>query len=521
MAYSVGGSFYNELDFLTNIGMINNDNKDTIYNSLYGYKNTNGKTDITNTAQTSFVVYKGTNNVGTGNIKKYYNDKVNSGNEDDLNIYLKLIRDFNKPGYESMRLKAADIAYLKDLGVYPINRMWCLRRYPEMVNPPNNLMDWDKTRPIATVCGWIEPGDDKNFFNISFNESWTKITERLDQVLMKIMDKEFGLKGSLISVPGWSQGLLFSFLKNMGLTNFDMNNIPQGNPNVLQEAATRVAEGSDAGFGLASTFSQTLKVTYEQKFIGDIDPGSAMLDIIQNLLTMGTSEVKYVMGGADQYNILGSIKKASRNNSVDNWWSVIKNVVYAFMGAIGVLFKGLEGSLSDVAVSPKKADPTKSSPSPRAAASSVTDTFQNVLNKLAETTGDLAQTILASTVAKWRWPLMGSISVMDGSNSTPWHLTMGNPYSPTISLGNIVVKTITVKSNNEFGFNDIPTQLTAEIQLELGRNLGAQEIFQMFNNSYNRIYKKDKNGNITPIVASTTVQSYEKYINDGGEANTW
>jgi hypothetical protein len=41
----------------------------------------------------------------------------------------------------------------------------------------------------------------------------------------------------------------------------------------------------------------TLKTSYEQKFIGDVDPGSAMLDIIESLTYMGTRDTRFVFNG--------------------------------------------------------------------------------------------------------------------------------------------------------------------------------------------------------------------------------
>ena len=111
------------------------------------------------------------------------------------------------------------------------------------------------------------------------------------------------------------------------------------------------------------------------------------------------------------------------------------------------------------------------------------------LNNIASLGEGLIQSILASTVAKWRWALKGSLALMTGENSTPWHLTIGNPYSPFVSLGNVVVDNVELVFNNEFAFNDMPTLLKVKVTVRLGRSLGSQEIFQMFNNGYNRTYE--------------------------------
>ena len=96
--------------------------------------------------------------------------------------------------------------------------------------------------------------------------------------------------------------------------------------------------------------------------------------------------------------------------------------------------------------------------------------------------------VLAGSVYRYRWPLRGSIGVMSGLNTTPWHLTIGNPFSPILNIGNIVVENVKLDFSNELGFNDMPKSVKATFQLKLGRDLGKQEIERMFNNQYGRIY---------------------------------
>ena len=94
-----------------------------------------------------------------------------------------MLKDFNTtsgtPG-AGLRLKAGDFAYLRDLGVYPINRMAILRRFPIGISLTENLEEMT-LEPISTVIGWIKP--DANFGTISFNENWGKTTKRFDQLL--------------------------------------------------------------------------------------------------------------------------------------------------------------------------------------------------------------------------------------------------------------------------------------------------------------------------------------------------
>lgn len=482
---------YNEMSFLFNTNLSNVDNLDTIYNSIGSEReltdNNGVKYNIVN-------VFMDKNYIGTEKIKNFIKEKIYDTNNNDENPYLRLIREFSSPEMKAMRLKPGDFAYLKKLGVYPINRLMILRRYPEGCIVPRNLARWkNPPLPISTVIGWVDEGSEE-LFSISFSEKWTTYTEMLHITLGEILKNEFGIGGTnVMSVPGWSQGLLFGFLKEMGLTNnYGLNRIPQGDPNVLQEAAIREGGGPDTKFTLESKLKVKFETEYEQKFIGDIDPGLAMHDIINNLVKMGTSDVKYVFNGSSP--IITDLLKATNSNSLDAWWNFTKEVIDAFLKAIQNIAKSFENILTNTnQVSNTSANTSQDGLNK----ASQTANFQKNIIDSANNDGALStivegglQTILASTVAKYRWPLKGAIAVGTGMATTPWHLTIGNPYSPVLSINNIVVKDVNLSAANDFSFNDIPKELKVTIEIELGRNLGGQEISQMFNNNYYRTYKK-------------------------------
>lgn len=477
MSYNSLGSAYSELDFLTIIPpkLQNNNNKGSIY------------------GDTSVIFKQDNPSDGITYYRNYYKDNVykySATNQSDLNPYLKLIRDFEN--FSSMKFSASDFTYLSDLGVYPTNRMWTLRRFNDFVTVENNLQKMPNVSPISTVVGWINPSEE-TFFNFSFNEKWTTMNDRLDQVMMKILQEEFGFKAeNVISLPGWSQGLLFGFLQAMGLASdeFDLTHIPQGDPSVLSEAATR-ANNNNPEYGQESTINLTLNTSYEQKFVGDIDPGAAFLDIINNLTKMGTRDTKYIFSGTSP--IIDSLRKANENGgTIEDWWNFITDVLSAFLTAIKKIFDSIKGSFKTDLKHTETDNPVD-----EGAKNVVTNLIIGVTN----ITDGFLQSVLASTVAKWRYALDGSIGLMTGQSTTPWHITLGNPLSPTVSLSNVKITQISVKLKNEMAFNDMPTKLDVEIQLSLGRNLGAQELFNMFNNGYQRSYSSSTtslyHGNMT------------------------
>jgi hypothetical protein len=525
---------------------------------------------------TKIVVYK--SKTQNPNIKNYIKNTVYKYESDNKkNPYIQILDDFgikNSPS-PGLIIKASDLAYLKELGVYPMNRMVILRRFPEGCFVPNNLDEEMKVRPISTIIGWIPP--DKNFGSITFNETWGVHTERFDQLIGKILKDTTGIDiaGALIPIPDFAQGILFEFYKHMKITDqggsedvddegfilsdgkkvdsyWDYNNLPIGDPNVLREGPFRDPDGQN----ILSSFSFEFDTTYEQKLIGDVDPGSAMLDIIDNIYAMGTSNMKFYW--SDNSPMIKAAKNTAKEggNDIEAWWRFVKEFMSAFWEGMIEMLKGGKETLNrmikdakdknnvekqdseaatikkekeDIAAQNKinnyqsilkrGTDITTNPPKPLSEerkkwyndeikklqdsiASSDLEDELNPAAKVLEASGvmvdvmidfikNVADTILASTAYIHRFKIRGGIELMVGGkdSSTPWYLTIGNPYSPWLASNHIKVKTATIETSMEMGYNDQPQWIKATFSCEFTRNLGKQELMRMFNNTFKRTYK--------------------------------
>jgi hypothetical protein len=400
----------------------------------------------------------------TEKIQNYVKDTIYNEDRKD-NPYIDLTNYFNgEKASKSLNIKPSDLAYLRELGVYPINRMVILRRFAEGVTVPERLDELD-IEPISVIAGWLKP--DENFGKIGFNETWGHTQARIDELLTDMINTSF-TKGqkltSLIPVPNFAQGLLFGLLKDTGITggqnsNWDWNNIPIGDPNVLMEGPYR----DPAQQNIKSEFNFTFETIYEQKFIGDIDPGDAMINIIDSLLKMGTSNMKYWLNGKS--GIVGAAKEAIDKSDLNYWWILIEKT-------LSELWKVIKTTISNI-----------------------TEFVTSSTDKVADFKEVLIKTlnsVLNATIARYRWELKGSMAMMTGDSPTPWFLTIGNPYSPWIASNHVVVQKVDIETSNEVGFNDMPMWLKVNITVSQSRNLGRNEILRMFNNIYIRKYSKTK-----------------------------
>ena len=458
--------------------------------------------------------------INKGDVKNYIKSEVNKPyTANNNNPYLDLLTYTNDTNTsKALKLKSTDFAYLRDIGVLPINRLMILRRFPEGVVVPVDLQDISisKVEPISVVVGWVKK--DTNLLNFTFNEVWKQqgSGDMLHLMLAKIIKDEFGLEiDKIIPIPGWGLGFMFGILKEMGLTTFDKTNVPIGNPNLLKESITRPHEE----FGLESSFSFELETVYEQKYISGVDPTVAVLDILTNLLAMGTSNTEFL--GTKGSRILQLLRTANENPTNGAGWALlIDEVSTAFMRAI-------RSAITQVAKDIKQLANPKQSDQNAVKSATTSDTKDSTKNedksqaKANESLGlvqraidsSITKTILASTLARYKWPLRGSISMFTGDPTTPWHLTIGNPYAPVLSMNNIYVTNVAVGMGKDFGYNDMPRTMEVKVSMKQGRNLGKQEIFSFFGVNYKRKYTLSKNTDNTNAISKQKVNSSTQKVN--------
>lgn len=503
-------------------------------------------------------VYKDSGSHYRNNVIGYIGDTIYATDRINQDPYISLLDYFNgsgggtgsggdnKHGPPSMTLKAADFVYLRDLGVYPINRLIILRRYRDGVIVPNNLSLF-KERPISTVVGWFKVDDsNKELFSFNFGEKWVEQTETLDKVIQKIMKEQFGIRTEMfLPVAGWSQGFLFGMLNKMGLTTYDFLHVPTGDPNVLRQAMMRDTDGQS----LLSDLKITFETSYEQKYIDGVDPGLAFQDIIANLARCGTSDMKFILNGNSEafQTFFKDVLMGGSKDSAQAWVNLGKQLVDVFVSTVKEFFTGLSNtdtgtkSAGNITTSwsgvndqittnnqtasnkqaqidnaQKKLSDLKNQQSQSSHPELYTNNINYWQNRLDNLQGKsskaspngifagvnldfskvssifsgVVNTILAGSVYRYRWPLIGSIGLMSGLSTTPWHLTVGNPFSPILNMANIVVNNVDLKFSTELGFQDMPKRVDVTLDIKLARPFGAQEINRMFNNQYGRIYSK-------------------------------
>lgn len=398
----------------------------------------------------------------------------NTGGDDIYDVRTNSIIDYTDQ-YPAMRMKPEDFAYLKDLGVYPNNRLIVARRFSNPVS--DDLTSENMNEPISTLVSWYN----KFPLEVTFSEEW----EEGSGDFLSLFDEMFGGVGTkrgmqavgsfldkIGKFPGFSEGLQFQILNALGVdTGFGMQNIPSGDPNLIQESKKRIV-----GNSLRCDYSINFETTYEQKFISDNDPTLVYLDIINNVLRFGSSESKFYIDSKGGDNKLTQF--LNKFKSGDPFGAILD-----FLKAVGKAILNLGESLIGLV---------------KGGIQAIGD---GDFDSLGSIVGTAVQSISGPIVSKFRVTLSGVISSLTGEASTPWHITIGNPKSPIFCSGDMLCQNVKIELGETLAFNDLPSRIKISFTLKNARNLGIQEIFRKYNCGKGRSYiNLDKDQFETPIV---------------------
>lgn len=459
----------------------------------------------------------GTNEDTTGSDEGSEYDGINREVLHNNEVYdTSLINIIEKLSFSTKAsLRPQDFAYLKNLGVFPNNRLMIARRFAEPQK--DNIMDKGGSRPLSVLISW-KP-EDEDFINFNFGEKWedaeADFTDVLNRVGSNFRIKDAGSGASeglnLVPLPGATELLQRKFLENLGvLENTDgvMNSkpLPSGNPNIIKEAKRRKVIGyGKADSGLKADIQIKMTVEYEQKFISSIDPTIAFMDILNNALSFGTSNSDSV-GLSGQFS--NKIKKYTSRGGISE---LLKDMVIALKSALNETkdsIKGIIGGIFDNSNDDGSGN-GDSGKQNEDGESSEEDT--NIAN-------DIFNSIVSSieaTIGKYKVELMGIAHALSGYPSTPWHITIGNPMRPVFCSGDMLVDKVDLKMGPTLAFNDLPSTITVDFTLKNARPLGMQEILAKFNSGYLRVV----NTRLDHVASSITGDSSGYYERIGSVDN--
>lgn len=216
--------------------------------------------------------------------------------------------------------------------------------------------------------------------------------------------------------------------------------------------------------GLKFDQSFTLTFEYELKSYNGINGKQAMLDLISNILNVTYTTGSFWGGGykgyaAHQSNIFANLNifkaRGGFTNFVDAFSEDISNLSSDFGKQHG--FIDDEGKFS----------------------------WKGVFQQL----NSLGGMIMSGFLNRFGRPQ----KVMYNSLLSPapigfWHVTIGNPKRPIMSLGNMIITDCSIEHQGPLGLDDFPTGLKVTVQLTRGKPRDLRDIEKIYMQGNDRIY---------------------------------
>lgn len=381
----------------------------------------------------------------------------------------------------------SDFMYCKYLNRVPNNYLITLRRFANPVM--DNIKPVGRGRkkakyntdgishPIGTMVTWlgVSGNDMKEILKYSYSMSFIEKQAKWDEI------KQEGGQGVLSSLEAalnpatrglWGKGYgnqpLDEFIPGMfGLkgggpyTYPPPFSTPGSDQNKVWGPVDRVKKNYQRGEeGLNWDMSFTLTFDYELRAYNGINPRQAMLDLLANILS-----VTYITGGfwAGGYYAGGMTQSSTFRNL-----SIFK--------ATGGFTNYMDALVHDVATLGQQAQNTIKA----------NGGFWETMKAIANAVGGMLMGALVNHLgrpAKYYAPALLSEAPVG-----MWHITIGNPYRPIVSMGNMILKRTTITHSGPLGLDDFPTNLTVSCEFDRGKprdQYGTEAIYMAGND---RIY---------------------------------
>ena len=214
-----------------------------------------------------------------------------------------------------------------------------------------------------------------------------------------------------------------------------------------------------ANTGLAFEQNITLTFDYELRAYNGINGRQAFLDLLSNILMVTYSTGSFWAGGyratgAHQNNIFANMQIFKTSGGITNF-------IEAFTADAQTIGKSMNF--------PKTAK-------------EFVDVAKNALNQL----GGM---IIAGQLNKLGRPHKVMLqSLLSPAPVGFWHVTVGNPFHPIMSMGNMILKNTTIEHYGPLGLDDFPTGIKVTCELTRGKPRDIRDIEKLYMHGNDRIY---------------------------------
>lgn len=458
-----------------------------------------------------------------------------SADDDPSNCTIAKLVKMSKKKYTILgqaRYKYADFMFCKELGM-PNNHLITLRRYASPVGDRINgagVVDptyfteetasgqkgakwWSAdvmTSDIGHMCCYFGGEDNKleDILKYSFKSTFKNMQSSFDMIESKEDNRKSPL-GMLINSSSrnynnWykrgvhgDNNLVTWGIQKTGLKKFfatrgwyDSNSAMfYRDKNKIYEPKNTIQEVDYYEGKLQFTHEFSIVFSYKLRSYDNISPKMAMLDLIGNITRTCFNRGTF-WGGRRQIN--GAQPNAAgwnkANAFIDKAWDKLGSGLNAllngnfdfskFLGSVSGLVSGMVNAAKDTAKNMINGG-----------ASGAASTAGQLLLKINKKTGisNALKGVLKDTLGRPQSYAMDSL--LTGGNTGMWHLTIGNPLKPIITIGNLEVTNTEIQHLGPLGIDDFPTELKVTVSFKHARPRDAVDIEKMYMFGSKSIYK--------------------------------
>ena len=344
----------------------------------------------------------------------------------------------------------------------------------------------------------------------------------------------------VIGESNWVTGKMFSFGKFMGLLDkdgydikqdqraFEKLNVANIDPqdqlysNRIKGPVNRIdsTKARDAGIVFEQKF--TLTCEYISRPIGGVNTKAAMLDILSNCMEIASPDAAFwgggykwmihpqmypfknnkfkndVMDALYKGKIFGSdgalaktvqgLRSFGTKDGKDEFsWSNVLNNITEFigqsLGGIGNLLSSVGSSIfgqgNMLSGLIDSATNIVSTP----------DQQQKGSNKLNNLLGNINEMWRSQVIQQSTMPQINNMkALLIGEPVGNWHMVVGNPLNPIMTIGNLICTQMQVTCSDELGPDDFPMEIKVTYQIEHAMSREKGSIQSMFNRGNGKIY---------------------------------
>lgn len=383
----------------------------------------------------------------------------------------------------------ADFMYCKYLGRVPNNHLITLRRYPVPVSDnitPIGTGGFRKDQrgsfaPIGTMVTWLgTPGNDmksilKYNYSMPFaeiNADWNSVEKRGGQTGMLNGLEALSNKTARQMMAGGDQvdALQQNFNKFFAVgSGFPLQDMTDVETNKVYGPIDRVKSSYQRGKdGLQHKQSFSLTFEYELKAYNGINPKQAMLDLLASILSVTYTTGSFWGGGYKGAFITQS--STFSNLPIFKCNGGFTDFMDAFMNSTSGITQMFKDGF-DI----KEEDSTWT-------------TIKKMLNSIG---GALMGGLLNTAGRPARY---FTNSLISEAPVGLWHITIGNPHHPIMSLGNMILKDTTIEHSGPLGLDDFPTHLTVTCSFDRGKPRDQRGIEAIYMTGNDRIFHSMEGG---------------------------